>query len=848
MYHIKAGMGTLSPMPTGLLQASEENQKNMKLRLPGRALLTSLSLAGAMTLTAGSASADFPGGFIRKSYDAPDRPRLSQSQVQNFVPNGRGKFTFPAPYNTEGVRITVPSDCGGSDCVDYVSYHYWKNSNNHQNSDSMYIFASLNRNRGGTEGPTLFNYNKLTDAVTKVGPLFDSSSKWSWASGNGWYFSAAQPTKLYVYYWGDPTLYRYDVETHVFDQVLDITSRTDIFGSNRNITQAHSSDDDKVHSFTIQDSGFSPLGCGVYNENTGRYQFFPKTGDFNECNLDGSGRWLIIIDGSADNDNYIVDLQNNSEKVILNQDGRLGHLDTGFGYMVGNSGSVPVPQATLLYKFPLATTSYPVGPVVFYNVDWNTGIVNHASHQNRKPGVPPEQQYACGSNLDSNPSRENEIACFRMDGSYDALFVAPVMTDMNAPGGDCDYCKYPKGNLDVTGQYFIWTSNMYGNRLDMFVAKVPSQLLTGVSTPTTPPPTSTPPAIIAVSAATVDASSATIVWTTSTNSDSQVEYGTTTSYGSTTSLNGNSVKSHMQVVSNLTPATTYHYRVKSKDSSGTALVSSDATFTTTTSGSSGGGSSVVSIVTPSSGANVKGKIKLTASASGSQSLAGVQFQIDGQNVGSARPNGKLTVNWNAASVAPGLHIVTAVARDTAGNTSVSAPVMVNVIAGGKGATIAPFTENVVWANAVNASASGNSIQKTGGCDGCEDAGATSAQQFTGDGYVEFTASETTTQRAIGLSAGNKDTSYADIDFAVVLWNGNGGYVEIYENGVYKAGTVPYSPGDVFRIEVNQGVVRYSKNGSVFYTSLKKPKSALLADISLRGAGATLVNAVIAQTP
>jgi hypothetical protein len=747
------------------------------------------------------------------------------------------------------VRITIPSDCGGGDCVDYVGYHYWKNSNNHQNSDSMYIFVSLNRNRGGTEGPTLFNYNKVTDAVTKVGPLFDPSSKWSWATGNGWYFSATQPTKLYVNYWGDPTLFRYDVETHNFEQVLDISSRTDIFGSDRNITQIHSSDDDKVHSFTVQDSGFTPLGCGVYNENTGGFQYFPKTGNYNECNLDGSGRWLVIIDGSADNDNYIVDLSNNSEKVILNQEGRMGHLDMGFGYMVGNSGSVPQPQATLLYKFPLATTFYPVGPVVFYNVDWNTGIVNHVSHQNRKPGVPAEQQYACGSNLDSDPSRENEIACFRMDGSYDALFVAPVMSSFNAPGGDCDYCKYPKGNLDVTGQYFIWTSNMNSDRLDLFVAKVPSQLLTGVSTPTTPPPpTSTPTVISAVSAATVDASSATIVWSTNTGSDSQVDYGTTTSYDSSTAVNGNSVKSHMQVLSNLTPGTTYHYRVKSKDSSGNTAVSGDATFTTTTStGPTGGGSSIVSIVAPSSGANVKAKVKLTASASGGQ-VAGVQFQVDGHNVGSVRPTGKATVTWNTASVTPGLHVVTAIARDTAGNTSVSAPVMVNVLTSGKGASMAPFTDNVVWTNAVNATATGNSIQKTGGCDGCEDSGATSAQQFTGNGYVEFTASETTTQRAIGLSSGNKNTSYADIDFAIALWNSNGGYVEIYENDVYKAGTVSYSPGDVFRIEVDQGVVRYLKNGSVFYTSQKKPKPTLLADISLRGAGSTLVNAVIAKTP
>src|SRR5262249_1433710 len=56
-------------------------------------------------------------------------------------------------------------------------------------------------------------------------------------------------------------------------------------------------------------------------------------------------------------------------------------------------------------------------------------------------------------------------------------------------------------------------------------------------------------------------------------------------------------------------------------------------------------------------------------------------------------------------------------------------------------------ENVIWTNPVNATATLNSIQKTSGCDGCEDAGAISQQQIlSGDGYLEFTASEATTVR------------------------------------------------------------------------------------------------------
>ena len=55
--------------------------------------------------------------------------------------------------------------------------------------------------------------------------------------------------------------------------------------------------------------------------------------------------------------------------------------------------------------------------------------------------------------------------------------IAPVMTRLTARGGGDEYAKYPKGNLDVTGRYFIWTDNMASTRLDAFVVKVPAQLL-----------------------------------------------------------------------------------------------------------------------------------------------------------------------------------------------------------------------------------------------------------------------------------------------------------------------------------------------------------------------------------
>jgi hypothetical protein len=53
------------------------------------------------------------------------------------------------------------------------------------------------------------------------------------------------------------------------------------------------------------------------------------------------------------------------------------------------------------------------------------------------------------------------------------LVVAPVMTNLNASGGGDDYGKSPKGNLDVTGEYFLWSSNMGTSRIDVFMVRIP---------------------------------------------------------------------------------------------------------------------------------------------------------------------------------------------------------------------------------------------------------------------------------------------------------------------------------------------------------------------------------------
>jgi hypothetical protein len=265
--------------------------------------------------------------------------------------------------------------------------------------------------------------------------------------------------------------------------VFDVASQ---FGANREIWQMSSSNDDLVHAATLRVKGTKNfLGCVVYQESTGQFLFYPKAGDFDECQIDKSGRFLLIfeqLDGRSGTDNRVIDLQTGGEKRLLNLPGvgTLGHHDSGFGYVVGHDRYNQLPNATLTWNLSPFTR----GPVDHVDYNWELVQAQHISHTNAQPGIPKEQQYACGSNADRQTYAQNEVLCFRLDGSLTQLVVAPVMTDLDASGGagsptgaGGDYDKSPKGNLDVTGRYFIWTTNLGGNRLDAFIVKVPGQLL-----------------------------------------------------------------------------------------------------------------------------------------------------------------------------------------------------------------------------------------------------------------------------------------------------------------------------------------------------------------------------------
>ncbi|MEO6536233.1 MAG: peptidoglycan-binding protein [Candidatus Paceibacterota bacterium] len=285
----------------------------------------------------------------------------------------------------------------------------------------------------------------------------------------------------------------------------------------------------------------------------------------------------------------------------------------------------------------------------------------------------------------------------------------------------------------------------------------------------------TPPVVSSVASSTAQTTAA-ITWTTDESATSQVEYGTTTSYGSLTTLDSALVTSHNVNITGLSAATDYHYRVRSADSTGNTTTDSDHIFTTTAvpdttpparsagapsgilalntttttislttneaatckySTNSGvtyalmpstfsttGGTShsqnitgltngtpyvyyvkcqdlstnanvndyaisfsvaadstvpVVSITAPINNDVVTGNsVSLTATSTDDVSVSGVQFLLDGSNLGSEDTSSPYAITWDTTGSVDGTHALSATARDGAGNVGTSTIVSVRV--------------------------------------------------------------------------------------------------------------------------------------------------------------------------
>lgn len=176
----------------------------------------------------------------------------------------------------------------------------------------------------------------------------------------------------------------------------------------------------------------------------------------------------------------------------------------------------------------------------------------------------------------------------------------------------------------------------------------------------------TSPAFSNIQAGSVTNLTATVTWTSDQQSNTQMDYGTTfgssllATYASTTTLNSTLVTAHSVSLSGLTPATTYHFRVRSSNSGGLTSLSSDFSFTTA--------SIPVITVSPASLATASVGTAYSQTVAGSGGFGPYTFSITAGSLPSGLALNTATGVISGTPATGGTATFTVLARDSVGNT------------------------------------------------------------------------------------------------------------------------------------------------------------------------------------
>ena len=166
---------------------------------------------------------------------------------------------------------------------------------------------------------------------------------------------------------------------------------------------------------------------------------------------------------------------------------------------------------------------------------------------------------------------------------------------------------------------------------------------------------------------------------------------------------------------------------------------------------------------PANGGTIGATVALSATASDNVGVAGVQFLLDGTDLGAEDTTSPYSISWNTTTAAEGPHALSARARDAAGNTAVAAAV--NVIVDNQ-----PPTGTI----AINGGAAAtNSRTSTLTLAATDNPGPVTSMRFSNTG-TSFSAEEaytTTKTWTLTTGAGTK-TVFVQFKDAIGNWSGS----------------------------------------------------------------------------
>lgn len=286
--------------------------------------------------------------------------------------------------------------------------------------------------------------------------------------------------------------------------------------------------------------------------------------------------------------------------------------------------------------------------------------------------------------------------------------------------------------------------------------------ISGQGNGSTPPPAPEPPAPAPVinsftaSPSTITTGSAsTLSWSVSDATSLSINQGVGTVTGTSKSVS---------------PTATTTYTLTATNSVGS--VTKTVTLTVNPAGDTA--APTVSITAPAANATVSGSsVTISATASDNVGVVGVQFKVDGSNIGVEDTSAPYSVTWNTTSASNGSHAITAVARDAANNSTTSTSVNVsvnNTVAPSKVTTpsISPTGGSYSSAQSVtmSTSTSGAAIRYT--TDG------TTPNSSSNLYSSAITVSSTTTIKAIATKSGMTDSEVASATYTISIPSSGGG--------------------------------------------------------------------------
>jgi hypothetical protein len=270
----------------------------------------------------------------------------------------------------------------------------------------------------------------------------------------------------------------------------------------------------------------------------------------------------------------------------------------------------------------------------------------------------------------------------------------PSSTGVLRIGGDSIWGEWFQGNIDEV--------RVYTRALSA------SEIVTDRNSPVNGTTDTTPPSAPGTLTATGGVGSVALSWGAATDNVGVVGYDvhrSITSGFTPSAANRIAQPSGTSLTDNVA-AGTYYYKVMARDAAGnTGASSNQATATATSDGTA----PTVALTAPANGASVSGAVTVSATATDNVGVVGVQFRVDGSNLGAEDTAAPYLTSWDSTSVANGAHTISAIARDGAGNLSTVASVGVTVNNVAPTGLVAAYGFNEgAGTNATDSSGSGNS--------------------------------------------------------------------------------------------------------------------------------------------